>query len=217
MVHLGALSKPRATELSKSKGFQLRPLKIPINTNWPSCVCQGMQLHEYQVNPALPPFFLPCHLPAAPAAISQQHGAAAEPAGSRGWFEPWAPSSQPCQPTQGTALSSGGLGANITVRFGDAVARKIMQDKLNMSVPLFHKEGEKNPKPKPNSLLITNNIKKHEQNKSFSFSKCCTSTLSWSHGRSWQLSALQQTLLWDSVTEGRKQQPDEKHVRERIY
>lgn len=92
MVHLGALSKPRATELSKSKGFQLRPLKIPINTNWPSCVCQGMQLHEYQVNPALPPFFLPCHLPAAPAAISQQHGAAAEPAGSRGWFEPWAPS-----------------------------------------------------------------------------------------------------------------------------
>lgn len=129
----------------------------------------------------------------------------------------WALGSQPCQPTQGTALSSGGLGANIAVRFGDAVARKIMQDKLNMSVPLFHKEGEKNPKPKPNSLLITNNIKKHEQNKSFSFSKCCTSTLSWSHARSWQLSALQQTLLWDSVTEGRKQQPDEKHVRERIY
>jgi len=34
---------------------------------------------------------------------------------------------------------------------------------------LFHKDGKKNQqkKSKPNSLLITNNIEKHKQNKSF--------------------------------------------------
>lgn len=62
MISLGALRKPRTTELSKSQGFQLRPLKIPFKTNWPSCVCQWTQLQEYSQHPVLPLFFLSPHL-----------------------------------------------------------------------------------------------------------------------------------------------------------
>lgn len=174
MVHLGALSKPRATELSKSKGFQLRPLKIPINTNWPSCVCQGIQLHEYEVNPVFPLFFLPCHLTVAPAAISQQHGAAAEPAGSRGWLGPLG-SQLPALPAHlGHSTQLWGSGSQHHNSLQRCGGKQNNASKLNKSMTLFHKDGKKQQqqkKPKPNRLLITNNIEKHKQNKSFWFSE----------------------------------------------